>query len=85
LGRRSLPPPEPEIINGEIKYKVEAILAYRMRRKRMEFLIKWVGYNEAKDSTWEPLKSITNSSLILHKYCQEHGLLHLLEEGVTVL
>jgi transposase InsO family protein len=85
LGRRSLPPPEPEIINGEIEYEVEAILAHRTRRKRMEFLIKWVGYDEAKDSTWEPLQSITNSPLILHKYCQEHGLLHLLGEGVTVL
>jgi transposase InsO family protein len=85
LGRRSLPPPEPEIVNGEIEYEVESILAHRTRRKRTEFLIKWVGYDEAKDSTWEPLQSITNSPIILRKYCQEHGLLHLLGEGVTVL
>ena len=83
LGRRSPPPPEPEIINGEVEYEVEAILAHRTRRRRPEFLIKWVGYDEAKDSTWEPLQSITNSPLILRKYCQEHGLLHLLGEGVT--
>jgi transposase InsO family protein len=84
LGRRSLPPPEPEIVNGEAEYEVESILAHRTRRRRTEFLIKWVGYDEAKDSTWEPLQSITNSPVILRKYCQEHGLFHLLGEGVTV-
>lgn len=84
LGRRSLPPPDPEVVNGEVEYEVESILAHRTRRKRTEFLIKWVGYDEVKDSTWEPLQSITNSPLILRKYCQEHDLLHLLGEGVIV-
>jgi hypothetical protein len=51
----------------------------------MEFLVKWAGYDAAKDSTWEPLKALTNSPTILHKYCQEHGLLFLLGEGVTGL
>lgn len=85
LGRRSLPPPEPEVINGEVEYEVEAILAHRSRRRRMEFLVKWAGYDAAKDSTWEPLKALTNSPTILHKYCQEHELLFLLGEGVTGL
>jgi hypothetical protein len=80
LGHCFLPPPKPEIVNGKAEYKVEAILAYRSRWRRMEFLIKWADYDAAKDSTWKPLKALANSSIILYKYCQEHGLLFLLGE-----
>jgi hypothetical protein len=83
LGRRSTPPPAPELIDGEIEYEVEAILAHKMRRRKMHFLVQWAGYDAASDSTWEPLSRLTHCDGILQKYCQEHDLLFLLGEGVT--
>jgi len=83
LGRRSPPPPDPEVIDGEVEYEVESILAHKMRRRTMHFLIKWVGYDAAKDSTWEPINKLDHCQDILRKYCQEHDLLFLLGEGVT--
>ncbi|KAF9111600.1 hypothetical protein BGX30_007558, partial [Mortierella sp. GBA39] len=58
LGRRAAPPPDPEIVNGEIE------------RRKIEFLVKWLGYDAAKDSTWVPLKDMTNSPNLLCGYCQ---------------
>ena len=82
LGRRTTPPPDPEIVDGEIEYKVEAILDHCTRRRRTEFLVKWLGYDAAKDSTWVPLKDMTNTPDLLHDYCQKHDLLYLLGEGI---
>jgi hypothetical protein len=74
LGRQEAPPPDPEIINGEVEYEVEAILDHRIRRRKPEFLVKWLGYDAAKDSTWVPLKDMTNSADILRDYCQTYNL-----------
>jgi transposase InsO family protein len=82
LGRRSLAPPGPDIVEGQEEYEVEAILGHKLRRRKMNFLVKWVGYDAAKDSTWEPITRLTHCVDILHKYCQEHDLLFLLGEGV---
>jgi hypothetical protein len=53
------PPPAPELIEGELEYEVESILAHRdvrVRRKRnrartpvlqRQYLIKWKGYDES--------------------------------------
>jgi hypothetical protein len=62
---RVQPPPLPDLIEGELEFEVEAILAHRdvqVRRKRnrsktpvleRQFLIKWLGYDES-NNTWEP-------------------------------
>lgn len=83
LGRRSLPPPEPDIVEGVEEYEVEAILDHKLRRRKMNFLVKWVGYDAAKDATWEPITRLTHCEDILHEYCKKHDLLFLLGEGVT--
>ena len=43
-GRHPPPPPEPEIVNGEERYEVESIENSRLRRGKMEYLVKWKGY-----------------------------------------
>jgi transposase InsO family protein len=85
LGRRTLPAPEPEIIDGNIEHEVESILAHKLGRNKQSarFLIKWVGYDAAV-STWEPLRSLSHCQDILRDYCQQHDILFLLGEGVTV-
>lgn len=55
-------PPVPEIIDGELYYKVDRILADRVvksgRKKRREFLIQWLGYDSTHNS-WEPQDNLT--------------------------
>ncbi|PQM43474.1 hypothetical protein VC83_09660 [Pseudogymnoascus destructans] len=51
------PPPDPEIVDGEEEYKVEAVLDHRTVRRgrgiREEYLIRWAGYTAADDQ-WVP-------------------------------
>jgi len=39
---------------GEEVYVVESILDKRVRRGEIEYLIKWKGYDNPEDNTWEP-------------------------------
>jgi hypothetical protein len=78
-GGRVQPPPVPELLEGELEYEVESILAHRdvqVRRKRnrartpvlqRQYLIKWKGYN-ASNNTWEPERNCTNSQDKIDEY-----------------
>jgi hypothetical protein len=50
-GRRSRPPPLPEIIGGEEHYVVEKFLDSHLIRNRLHFLIKWDRYGY-EENTW---------------------------------
>jgi hypothetical protein len=68
---RVQPPPVPELVDGELEYEVETILAHRdvqVRRKRnrartpvlqRQYLVKWQGYDES-NNTWEPESNCVN-------------------------
>eukprot|EP00878_Enallax_costatus_P019840 GHUV01020945.1.p1 GENE.GHUV01020945.1~~GHUV01020945.1.p1 ORF type:complete len:366 (+),score=43.64 GHUV01020945.1:125-1222(+) len=68
---RVQPPPLPEVIDGELEFEVDSILAHRdvqVRRKKnrdrtpvleRQYLVKWVGYDES-NNTWEPAKNCAN-------------------------
>lgn len=64
-GSSPVPPPiEPEIVDGAPYFKVETILAKRVKsrgrgRKITEYLIKWLGYDESQNS-WEPRSNLTD-------------------------
>jgi hypothetical protein len=51
-GRRPAPPPPTTLVDGEDEYKVEAILDSWMRHNRLEYLVKWKGYNKSNNQ-WE--------------------------------
>ena len=55
-----------EIVNGEVVYDVESIVAVRTSgRQKTEFLVRWVGeYDEEHKQTWEPAANIRDRSLI---------------------
>jgi hypothetical protein len=59
-GGRVQPPPIPDVINGELEYEVERVLLHRVVGRRMEFLVKWLGYSQEHNS-WEPAEAILDN------------------------
>jgi hypothetical protein len=46
-------PPEPVIIDEEEEHEVEQVLNSRLRRGKLQYLVKWKGYTD-EHNTWEP-------------------------------
>lgn len=49
--------PQPIEIDGENHYEVEEILDSRIHRGSLQYLVHWLGYEEA-DRSWEPLSNL---------------------------
>ncbi|CAI7887542.1 unnamed protein product, partial [Closterium sp. NIES-53] len=48
---RQPPPPPPVLVNDELEYEVESVLAHRRHRHgALEFLVHWKGYDLSEDS-----------------------------------
>ena len=60
FSERHQPPPPPVVIGDQQEYEVERILDKRTRRRRIEYLVKWAGY-ELHDATWEPIDNLENA------------------------
>lgn len=53
-------PPPPVRVQGEEEFEVETILDSRLRRGRLEYLVRWKGYTPEHDS-WEPERNLENT------------------------
>lgn len=62
------PPIEPDSQDSEI-YEVEAILDSRIRRKRVQFLVRWTGYNQ---TTWEPYENLDGCKELIFEFFQAY-------------
>ncbi|XP_077148512.1 uncharacterized protein LOC143809301 isoform X1 [Ranitomeya variabilis] len=51
-------PPQPVVIDGQEQFVVEEIIDSRIRRNRLQYLIRWQGYPPEEDS-WEPVENIS--------------------------
>jgi hypothetical protein len=81
------PPPPPELIDGELEYEVETILAHITKRLRgrnttTEYLVKWTGYKDEHNS-WEPEESFRHSREAVSDYWGHHGLHARAEQRIT--
>ena len=57
--QRQPPPPPPVIVDEEEEYEVEEILDSRLHRGKLQYLVKWVGYNEP---SWQPESDVTGNA-----------------------
>jgi len=64
--RISKPPPIIEIDSFK-EYEVEAILDSRIRRKKLEYLVDWKGYN-ISERTWEPFNNLNNTADLIKEF-----------------
>jgi hypothetical protein len=64
LGRRPALPPPPTLVDGEKEYEVKTILDSRMRYNRLEYLVKWKGYDESHNQ-WEDQMQLHAKSKIV--------------------
>jgi len=46
--------PPPIIVNDMEEFKVKEILDSQMYRRKLQYLVKWKGYPNCVDWTWEP-------------------------------
>ena len=53
---------------SEDEYEVEKILDKRERRGNVEYLVKWKGWEDEKDRTWEPHGNLKGSEKLIKKY-----------------
>ena len=57
---RVVPPPRPEIVDRFEEFEVLRILDSQIRRRRIQYLVDWVGY-DASERTWEPVSNLQNA------------------------
>jgi hypothetical protein len=69
---RNVPVVEPEAIDPERDYEVEAILDHRKRRRTKEYLIRGAGYDSNKDA-WVPEQNLAGAPDLLKEYLQARG------------
>jgi hypothetical protein len=46
--------------SDEPEYEVERVIAKRLSRNSVEYLVQWKGYSTA-DCTWEPAANLSNA------------------------
>ncbi|OCB90717.1 hypothetical protein A7U60_g2051 [Sanghuangporus baumii] len=64
------PPPSPVIVDECEEYEVEEILDSQLHRGKLQFLVKWVGYEEA---TWQPDSDVnTIAQEVIQEFYQKH-------------
>ncbi|CAI7863423.1 unnamed protein product [Closterium sp. NIES-54] len=70
---RQPPPPPPVLVNDELEYEVEYVLAHRRRRHgALEFLVRWKGYDPSEDS-WVSEEDMSNARRSLRDYLVKQG------------
>ncbi|CAI7850895.1 unnamed protein product [Closterium sp. NIES-54] len=70
---RQPPPPPPVLVNDELEYEVESVLAHRRRRHgALEFLVCWKGYVPSEDS-WVSEEDMSSARRSLRDYLVKQG------------
>ena len=60
-------PPEAVEVEGTLGYEVEGVLDSRLKRGKLEYLVKWSGYTD-NYNTWEPESNLDNSKEVINNF-----------------
>ena len=66
-------PPLPVEVEGELEYEVEKILDSRIERRKLKYLVDWVGYGP-EERTWEPAENVKNARDAVANFHQAYPL-----------
>jgi hypothetical protein len=61
------------IINREEEWEVEDIITERTRNQRKEYLVKWLGWPEYKNS-WQPTSDLKNTLEVIKQFKQHSAM-----------
>ena len=61
------PRPPPVLVDDEEEYEVERILDKRTRRRKVQYLVKWLGYPDS-DNTWEPIAHLRHAQDLIDDF-----------------
>ena len=65
-----VPPPPPILIDNEEEYEVDEIIDSRIHRGKLQFLVKWTGYDEP---SWQPESDVIgNADAAIAAFYQMH-------------
>lgn len=62
----------PELIDGHKEFEVEDILDSQCRYCKLQSLVKWKGYTDDDDRTWEPVENLTHCKELLKEFHDKH-------------
>ena len=71
IGNRNPPKPGPIQVDGQDEFEVEAILDSRVHRGRVQYLVKWKGYDNSENS-WEPVRNVINAKGLVNMFHTQH-------------
>lgn len=68
--RSEVPPPAVYVEDGdEPEYEVAAILDSRLRRRKLQYLVQWRGYeDQPQENSWEPSSNLDHSPDIVRRF-----------------
>lgn len=52
------------VADDEQEYEIESIIGERTNNGEREFLVKWAGYDNEEDNTWEPLRHVEDTQAL---------------------
>ena len=70
------------VAEEEEEYIVEQILDERIKKGKFEYLVKWKGYDNAKDNTWEPVQNIGQYQNLIDAF-EKNLMESRMEEDIT--
>ena len=71
IANRAPTKPGPVEVEGQDEFEVEKILDSKIIRGRVQYLVKWIGYDDS-DNSWLPVRNVKNSKKLLDEFHIKH-------------
>lgn len=72
IDNRVLPQPPPIIVDSNEEYEVDQILDSRIFRNKLQYKVKWKGYEDPSEDTWEVKENLKNAILLTNQFHQDY-------------